>query len=142
LADNITIYSLPRGWRIHSSRDEQRVVSTQELQVDEEEGFVSQPARPTFAEARIKKWTTKTAAEDVLHELFFRLLSDRNRITLGVESRRAVILKRVAVKIVRAGARNECDLSTTAAAELGGEVARHHLELLHRIRIRTKRRKV
>jgi hypothetical protein len=78
----------------------------------------------------------------VLHELVLRQSGNRGRIALRVERRCSIVLKQVAVEIVRAGARDERHLRAAAASEFRGEVARYDLKLLHRIRIRPERREV
>src|SRR6185369_8910857 len=119
---------------VDGARDERRVVSAQQLQVHKEESLVAQPtgAAP-LAETGIEEWTTETAAEDVLHELIFRQSGDGRGITLRVERRRAIVLKQVAVKIIRSGFGDERYLRAAAASELRGEVTRYHLKFLHRI---------
>jgi len=52
----------------------------------------------------------------VLHKLFFGGPGNRDRIALGVQPRRSVKLKNVAVKIVGAGLGNQRNLRAAAAS--------------------------
>jgi hypothetical protein len=60
--------------------------------------------------------TADTAAEDVLHKLFFGGPGNRDWIALGVQPRRSIELKNVAVKVVRARLGYQRNLRAAAAS--------------------------
>jgi hypothetical protein len=98
--NHVTKQTLSRGLRVNRSRHERGVVSAQQLQVDKEESLVSQPPiLRSFTKAGIVEWATKLPPEDVLHELIFgipAIVTDNSSRRV----RRAIVLKRVAVKLI------------------------------------------
>src|SRR5690242_1009486 len=80
-------------------------------------------------------WTTERSTEVVTHEMIrFVHLVERPRVE-GVVAQKLVSS---AVKLIRAAARDDVDLTAAGAADVGRVTSGLDLELLHAIRRRTE----
>ena len=82
------------------------------------------------------------ATKYVLYKLVLGSFGNSNRIAFRIQPGRSIILKPIAVKLIRSGLRYQSHLRATAASQLCCKVAGDDLEFLDRVGIGTKRSKV
>src|SRR5207244_12575980 len=94
-----------------------------QLQIDKKEGFIPQQAfLPTLSKSRVGQRPAKTAAKNMLDKLPFWRACYGFRIAFGIKPGRLVILKQIAVKLVRARAGDKRYRRAAAAAKLGRKI--------------------